>query len=126
MFGIKKELIIITTTLNLKLLKNNNLKISKNNIAYSTDFDKIVFEIDGTFYYLINNKNNLQFHKEDKEYIFDIQIGLENRAKLNLKEANTSFDIEVINGQYKVSDNNIIIEYLLSTDEEQTRIEIEL
>ena len=126
MFWIKKELIIITTTLNLTLLKNNNVKLIKNNIAYSNYFDKILFEIDGTSYYLIIKDNNLIFHKEDNEYIFDLNINESSSASLTLKELNQSFDIDVLNAKFINDNNKKIIEYFLSSDETPTRIEITL
>lgn len=119
-------MILITPLLNIKLLKNNNVKLEKNNVAYSDYFDKILFEIDKTSFYFLPKEKEIIFHKEDAESIFDILIGNQSNCQLTLKEYNKTFIINIIKSSYKKINNKHIINYQLESDEEDTTIEINI
>ena len=119
-------MILIKPSLNIRLLKSNNIQLEKNNVAYSDDFDKILFEIDKSSFSLSENDNNIIFHKEDQESSFDLCIGNQVDCQLLLKEYNQTFNIKVLKSSYKKTNNMHIINYQLESDEEETTIEMDI
>lgn len=119
-------MILIKSSLNIRLLKQGNLKLEKNNVAYSNYFDKILFEIDKSSFSFSENDNNVIFHKEDEESSFDLFIGNQVDCQLLLKEYNQTFNIKVLKSSYKKINNMHIINYQLESDEEETTIEINI
>ena len=114
----------IKNKLNMKLYKNNNLIIDKNNIAYSNNFDKILFEIDEDSYYITNNDNLFILNKETNDYVFNLEISNDNKCDITLKKENAIFPIMVEEAMINKEDNKITIYYQLETDDESTTIEI--
>ena len=108
----------------MKLYKNNNLIIDKNNIAYSNNFDKILFEIDEDSYYITNNDNLFILNKDTNDYIFNLEISNDNKCDITLKKENAIFPIMVEEAMINKEDNKITIYYQLETDDESTTIEI--
>ena len=119
-------MILIKPSLNIRLLKSNNIQLEKNNVAYSDDFDKILFEIDKTSFYFSKKDNQVIFHKEDDESTFDLILGNKTDCQILLKEYNKTFYINVLKSSYKNVNNTHIINYQLESDEEETTIEINL
>ena len=113
----------INKTLNFKLYKENNLKIMQNNIAYLEKFDKILFELDGSKFQVILKDNYFELIKEDLESIFTLN---NDKSNLLIKENNMSLDIKLEKLCISNINNKYIIEYKLESDEDLTKIEIEL
>ena len=114
-------MIIIEKYLNLKLLKNDNLNILQNNVAYSKKFDKILFEIEGSKYSFILN-DNFEFIKEDADTVFYLS---NKECYVKLKKENISFDINIEKININKANNTHTINYKLESDEEETTLEIE-
>lgn len=106
--------------INLKLYKKNNIEYQQDNIK------AIIFQ--GTISFISDEVktilSNKQFIRETKEYRFEIDI-IRKEAQYTLKEQNMSFDIEVEKVLYKEEDNNIILVYKISTDEDEFKLIIE-
>lgn len=115
-------MIIIEKYLNLKLFKNNDISISKNNVAYSKKFDKILFEIEGNKYSLILN-DDIEFIKEDNETLFYLS---KKECYVTLKNENLSFDINIEKISHDSNNNIHSIKYKLESDNDETTLEIEL
>ena len=113
----------IKNKLDMKLYKNNNLVLDKNNVEYFNKFDKILFEIDNDSYYLINNEKEFTFSRETNDYIFELIIGNDNKCNLTLKSEDAIFPINVEDATINKEDNKVIINYQLETDDEITTIE---
>lgn len=118
-------MINIISVLSFKLNKNNSNIIAKNNIAYSKIFDKILFEIDEFKYYLLINKQYIEFHRENNDYYFNLKIGKANTCELYLKKEKLSLpiDIEYISNE-RIKDG-IIIKYRLATEDDINEVVIE-
>ena len=119
-------MISIENTLTFKLFKNNNLKNIQNNVAYSKNFDKIVFELDSNVFNLTLNTDFIDFLKEDESSIFYLSTK-DNliTSYVLLKEVNARFDIDVEFYSIDYKNNKYILEYKLQTDDDKTRLEIE-
>ena len=126
MIALKRKAFSMKEELNFKLYKNNSLIISKNNVAYFKNFDKILFGIDKSKFFLILKENNIILEKEDEESIFHIELGSENNCNITLKNENVTFDIKIEKQSLKIYQKKVILEYLLETDDENTKIEIDL
>lgn len=110
----------------MKLYKNNNLILNKNNIDYSNKFDKIVFEIDKYSHYLIINNKGIVFSRETEDYLFYLEIKDDNKCNITLKKEQVTFPINVEEAKINRQDNKIIINYQLESDDELTTIEFNL
>ncbi|MGN1370708.1 MAG: hypothetical protein ACI4XM_00295 [Candidatus Coprovivens sp.] len=64
-----------------------------------------------------------RFVRETEEYKFELNIKAKTGLYL-LKSQNMNFDIEVEKIMYKKDNNNIILEYKISSDEENFKIEL--
>lgn len=64
-----------------------------------------------------------RFVRETEEYKFELNIKAKTGLYL-LKSQNMKFDIEVEEIMYKKDNNNIILEYKISSDEENFKIEL--
>lgn len=67
--------------------------------------------------------NSEEFTRENNEFRFNIDIK-NKQATYLLKEQNTLFDIDVEKINFKKENNNIILEYKISSDEESFKLEI--
>ncbi len=105
------------------LIRNGNEKIRQNNIDYSKIFDKIVFEINANKYFFKENKDELEFQKEDLDTVFNLNNN--KLATIFLKEYNVSMPIKVKYFQYKNINGNFEINYILETDDELVTIKID-
>ena len=114
----------IVKLLDLKLYKNDNLKIFKNNIAYLQNFDKIVFVVEEEKFVIEKKDDNLQFIKENKDSKFLLTIGKNNESIILLKEPYLEYKVKVEQCNYEYKDKKIIIEYKLESDEDKTLVEI--
>ena len=114
----------IVKLLDLKLYKNDNLKIFKNNIAYLQNFDKIVFVVEEEKFIIEKINDNLQFIKENIDSKFLLVIGKKAESIILLKEPYLEYKVKVEHCNYEYKDKKIIIEYKLESDEEKTLIEI--
>ena len=112
-------MIIIGKNLDLIVYKNKSIKISKNNIAYLKNNDKILFEVDGDKFEI--NFKNFSLKKENNDSVFYID---NNKSSLKLKEINQTFDIKIESININKDDNKYIINYKLESDEELTSIKI--
>lgn len=114
-------MIIIDKTLDFKLLKNNNLIIDKNTIAYSKKNDRILFELDDNTFSILIDENQFELEKENDDSIF--KIG-NNNASIYLKEKDLLFPINIEDYKLNIIDNKYVIKYQLESDDEHTTIEI--
>ena len=113
----------IKNSLNMKLYKNNNLVLDKNNIAYSNNSDKILFEIDKYPHYLIINNDGITFQRETEDYLFYLEINNNNKCSITLKKEQATFPINVEEAIISKEDNKLTINYQLESDDEFTTIE---
>lgn len=85
---------------------------NKNKITYHNGDTKIKLEI---------HKDNLILVRENKNFIhtFDFKINKETNSEYYIKEYNTSIDINVLTTKLVISDNRIILAYIIkdSSDE---------
>lgn len=116
----------MTNLLNLKMFKNNNQIIDKNNVAYSKKFDKILFESDDNKYELECKSNDYILTKENDESIINIIFKDNPKCSIYLKEYNLNLDVIVEYYKVLTNDNKYTFIYQLETDDEATTIEIEL
>lgn len=115
--------VIHINKLNMKLYKNDNLVLDKNDIEYFNNFDKILFEIDNDSYSIINNEKNFSFSRTTNDYLFELSIGEQNKCNLTLKNENAAFPIKVEDATFIKDNNKLFINYQLETDDELTTIE---
>lgn len=108
--------------LNINLKNGNILQINKNNIAYSSNFDKILFELDNASYE-IKLANDFYLKKEDAEAIF---ILTKDKASYYLKEVAKELNIKVLFSSYQTKNNKHIITYQLESLEDINTLEIEM
>ncbi len=108
------------------MIKYINITLYKNNRRTNKYEDiKAVVTKDSYLFHLENVKtsiNNQYFTRETDEYMFKLDL-INKTASYLLKEKNMLFDIEV--EMLNISDDKKIIEYKISSDEEQTKIIIE-
>ena len=98
----------------------------QNNVAYSKNFDKIVFELNSNVFNILLNEDFIDFQKEDESSIFYLSTKDNNvTSYVILKEVNARFDIDVEFYSIVYKNNKYILEYKLQTDDEKTRLEIE-
>ena len=114
-------MVSINKKLDFKLLKNNDLKINKNSIAYSKKNDRILFELDDDIFKILFDEDKFELEKENSENIFKIN---NNEASIYLKEHNLLLPVVVEDFNYDNKGNIYTINYQLETDDEQTTIEI--
>ena len=107
----------------MKLYKNNNLVLDKNNIDYLNKFDKILFEIDKYPHYLINNEDKIVFQRETEDYLFYLEITDNNKCHITLKKEQLTFPINVEEATINKDNNKLTINYQLESDDELTTIE---
>lgn len=81
--------------------------------------ESYLFKIEG----VKTSINEERFIRETAEYQFKLDIKKKTATYL-LKEKNVLFDIEVEQLKYKENQKKIILEYKLSSDEENKKIEI--
>ena len=108
--------------LNINLKNGNISQINKNNIAYSSNFDKILFELDNASYE-IKLANDFYLKKEDAEAIF---ILTKDKASYYLKEVAKELNIKVLFSSYQTKNNKHIITYQLESLEDINTLEIEM
>ena len=104
----------------MKLNHYINRKLEKiyDNIDY--EFDKISKKYS---FFLDNIQNNIYitngliFIRENDDYIFTLNIGEETKASIKLKDENKVFDIDVLESNYKISNNVIEFSYLIDEEE---------
>ena len=118
--------VIHINKLNMKLFKNEELVLNKNNIDYSKEFDKILFEIDEEKYSLNNNNNEIIFTKENEDYLFLLELKDNNSCSITLKKENATLLINVEDAYIEKKDNIIIIKYQLESDDKTTTIELNI
>ena len=105
----------------LNLFKENRLEKEYKDIKAIEKDSEYIFSLDGIKTILGDNR----FIRETDEYKFELDIK-ERKAIYFLKDKNMSFDIEVEKIMYKKENNNIILEYKISSDEEIFKIIIKI
>lgn len=105
--------------INLNLYKKNRLENSYKNIKVLEKNNEYIFILEGVKT-IVSSK---RFARENEEFIFEINIK-DKTATYLLKDNNVLLDIEVEKISYKITDNIIILEYKLSSDEDVFKIEI--
>lgn len=107
--------------ISLNLFKEYRLEHSYKNIKAIKKDDSFIFLLDDTKT-LINPE---KFIRENNEFKFELNIKEKNAIYL-LKEKNMKLDIEVESISYRNTDNNILLEYKISSDDEKFKIEIKI
>lgn len=103
----------------LNLFKADRLENEYKGIKSIVKDSEYIFSLDGVKTVL----GPTRFTRETEEYKFSLDIK-ERIASYLLKEKNMSFDIDVEKVVYKKEKNTIILEYKISSDEENFKIEI--
>ena len=108
-----KELLMSTYERDTLLYKETLLGILKNNYLSYAD-EQNTFLID------LKSQN---FRKENLESILEITS---QKALITLKEINKTFELNLKKYIFQIKNNKIIIEYLLESNENPIKIEIEM
>ncbi len=103
----------------LNLYKEKRLEKSYKDINAIVDNDSYIFMLEG----VKTSINNTVFTRETKEYKFTLDIKKKEATYL-LVDKNMLFDIDVEKINFQNKKNNIILEYKLSSDDENFKIEI--
>lgn len=103
----------------LNLYKERRLEISYKDINALVNNSTYSFVIEG----IKTTLNNEEFTRENNEFKFNLDIK-NKQATYLLKEQNTLFDIDVEKINLKKENNNIILEYKISSDESELKIEL--
>ncbi len=107
--------------LNIKLYKDKKIEKEYKNIKALLNNKKYTFKLDN----IKTSISDRMFTRENDEFKFTLDI-LKKEATYYLKEKNILFDIEVLNLSSKNEDNNIILEYRLSSDDASFKIVIKI
>lgn len=107
--------------INLYLFKENRLEEEYKDIKTIEKDSEYILSLNGVKTVL----GPTRFTRETNEYKFELDIK-ERKCLYTLKQQNMSFDIEVEKVMYKKMKNNIILEYKISSDEENFKIEIKI
>lgn len=107
--------------INLNLFKENRLEQEYKDIKAIEKESEYILSLDGVKTII----GATRFIRENNEFKFELDIK-ERKCTYYLKEKNMSFDIEVEKVMYKKENNNIILEYKISSDEETFKIEIKI
>lgn len=103
----------------LNLYKEHRLEMSYVDINALVNNSTYSFIVEG----IKTTLNNEEFTRENNEFKF--YLGIKNKkATYLLKEQNTLFDIDVEKINFKKENNNIILEYKISSDENEFKIEL--
>lgn len=103
----------------LNLYKERRLEMSYKDINALVNNSTYSFIIDG----IKTTLNDEEFTRENNEFKFNLDIK-NKKATYLLKEQNTLFDIDVEKIDFKKVNNNIILEYKISSDESELKIEL--
>ena len=102
---------------------NNKLIKKYQNIDYKYD------DLEKKYEFFLDNIQNyiyitdrLIFIRENDDYIFNLEIGVSNKADLKLKEHNKVFDLPISNAKYDVKDKVINIYYHIDIENESHHI----
>ncbi len=105
--------------ISLNLYKDNKLETSYNKINAIYQNNTYTFIIDEVKTSISNNL----FIRENNEFKFTLDI-LNKESTYLLKNNNMLFDVDIINLSSKNENNNIILEYRLSSNENDMKIEL--
>lgn len=105
----------------LNLFKERRLEQEYKDIKAIEKDSEYILSLDGVKTII----GETRFIRENNEFKFELDIK-ERKCTYYLKEKNMSFDIEVEKVMYKKENNNIILEYKISSDEETFKIEIKI
>lgn len=105
--------------INFNLYKERRLEKEYTCIKAIVNNDSYLFKLDD----VKTTLNSEYFTRENDEFKFTLNIK-EKEATYLLKEQNMLFDIDVEKISFKCEKNNIILEYKLSSDEDNFKIEL--
>ncbi len=103
----------------LNLFKERRLQEEYKDIKAIEKDGEYIFSLDGVKSII----GSTRFIRETDDYKFTLDIK-ERKCLYFLKSQNMSFDIEVEKVMYKNENNIIILEYKISSDEEEFKIEL--
>lgn len=109
-------------SLSLKLLKNEEEILNKENISYRIKKNDIEFVCDDVNYIVRISNIDAFFVRESEEFKFVLDIR-NNECFYKLKETNTLLEIKVLQCSAIILENKFIIEYELETEEGLNKIE---
>ena len=107
--------------ISLKLYKDKKLANSYHNIKSLYNNNTYTFIIED----IKTSISDKYFIRENNEFKFTLDI-IKKEGLYLLKENNMLFDIDVLNLSSKMNDNNIILEYRLSSDESDIKVEMNI
>ncbi len=103
----------------LNLYKERRLEVSYTDINALINNATYSFILDG----VKTTLNNEEFTRENNEFRFNLDIK-NKQATYLFKSQNTLFDIDVEKINFKKDNNTIILEYKISSDEEEFKLEL--
>ncbi len=109
-------------SLSLRLLKNEEEVLKKNNLSYRIKKNDIEFLYDNISYIVRISNLDAFLVRESPEFKFVLDIRNQ-KCFYNLKETNTLLEIEVLKSNAILLENKFIIEYELETDEGLNKVE---
>lgn len=105
--------------LNIKLLKNEEIMLEKQNVPYHQENNVIEFNLEN-FSHQIDLEHQI-FKRESNEFCFMIDF-LEEKCTYTLKEITGNFDIIVDDFFWELSENTLEIHYVIETEDEKSKI----
>lgn len=118
----EKEVVCSMASLSLRLLKNEEEVLKKNNLSYRIKKNDIEFLYDNISYIVRISNLDAFLVRESPEFKFVLDIRNQ-KCFYNLKETNTLLEIEVLKSNAILLENKFIIEYELETDEGLNKVE---
>lgn len=109
-------------SLSLRLLKNEEEILKKENLSYRIKKNDIEFLCDNISYKLRVSNLDAFLVRESEEFKFVLDIRNQ-KCFYNLKETGTLLEIEIIKSNAKLLENKFIIEYELETEEGLNKVE---
>lgn len=106
-------------SLDIKLLKDDNLMLEEKNISYNKNEDIIHFKLESFDHYIDLTKKI--FKRESEEFSFEINIEQET-CIYKLKEIDGMFNIIVDDTFWLMQEKSLEIHYVIETEDEKNKI----
>ena len=111
-------------SLDIKLLKDDNLMLEEKNISYNKNEDIIHFKLESFDHYIdLTKKRRTKkiFKRESEEFSFEINIEQET-CIYKLKEIDGMFNIIVDDTFWLMQEKSLEIHYVIETEDEKNKI----
>ncbi len=110
-------------TLDLKLYKEEELVINESNVEYQREDNTILFELEGMQHRIDMQNKILERYNNEFHFTLDFE---KNHCTYELKSHQATFDIIVDDAFYEHLLDHLELSYAIETDDQKTKIEIDL